>query len=166
MVSRPNLSEDSLAIYGIPLFRWRAADLAGLAVGGTEDNGDHFIDEDTNTLILKGNAPNADTQTDISWTQFVLPVEYVSGGTVQFVVACVLASAPSGAKTVDLSVYEANRITGAVSADLVTTAAQTITDTTAAEYTFAITSTGLEPGSILNIKLTTAITDDGADGQV
>lgn len=165
MVSRANLSEDSLAKYHIPLTQWKAADLAALAAAGVEDSGDHFLDEDTNVLILKGNEPNADTQTDVSWTQVGLPVEYVSGGTLEFVVVADKASAASGTSTIDLEVYE--QTTGTVGSDLCATGAQTVVGALAMNtLTFTITSTGLEPGSLLNLKLTSAVTDDNTTGQI
>lgn len=161
MVVRGDLAKESLAVHGIPLTAWRAADLAAMGISGTA--GDHFIDEATNVLILKGNTPSSSTVTDISWTQVVLPPEYVPGGAVRFVVSCEVDAA-ADTNTIDIIIFEANRTTGAVSTDLVTTAAQTTT-ATETEYTFVVTSANLEPGSILNLKMTSVNQDaDGSDG--
>ena len=164
MVARGDFLAESRRM-GIPLVLWKAADLAWPAITGTEDNGDHHIALDTNTIVLRGNAPNNDTQTDISWTQVVLPPEYVGGSALSFIVSISVANgATATAISCDLSVFEVNVVTGAVSADLVTTDAQT-TVAAATEYTFAITGSSLEPGAILNIKLTTISQDNTTDGQ-
>lgn len=162
MAYRNDLAAETLEV-GIPLTAWKQADLASMAVSGTEDGGDHFITLSTNTIALQGNAPNGDTQTDISWAQVYLPPNYVGGTNLTFKVA-VKNATTADAMTVDLSLYEVNLVTGAVGSDLCATAAQA-TSATATDYSFTITGASLEPGSLLNLKLTTVAQDATTDGQ-
>lgn len=164
MVARGDLARETLRI-GIPLTLWKAADLAWPAITGTEDNGDHHIALDTNTIVLRGNAPNNDTQTDVSWTQFYLPASYVGGTNLTFYLGISVADgATATAISCDLSVYRVNTTSGAVGADICATDAQT-TVAAATEYGFTITGASLAPGDCLNIKLSTISQDNTTDGQ-
>ena len=161
MVARGDLLENSLARYNIPVHSWRQADIAAMGVAGTA--GDHFVDEATNVLLLKGNTPSSSTVTDISWLQFTMPTEYVGGGDVRFAVT-ISVNAASDSNTVDLSVYRQDPLLGTVGADICATDAGTVTATLQV-ITFVITAASLAPGDILNLKLTTVNNDaDGSDG--
>lgn len=154
------LDDDLLAdisattIDGIPLHAWRAADMA--AMGITETPGDHFLNLGTNTLTLDGEEAISEPEASVSWYQYRIPYNYLAGGTISLQANHVLTGAgTNNGSTIDFSAYE--QADGAVGADLVTTAPQAMQKTTYVESTFVVTPTGLAPGDILNIKLTTSV---------
>lgn len=164
MAARGDLAREFLRV-GIPLTLWKAADLAWPAITGTEDNGDHFIALGTNTIVLRGNEPNGDTQTDVSWAQVYLPPDYVGGSDLTFYISVEVATGGSAdTKNVDLSAYRVNTTTGAVGSDICATGVQT-TAATATEYGFTVTGATLAPGDCLNLKVTTVAGDATTHGQ-
>lgn len=163
-VSRADLAEETFRL-NIPLTAWCAADMDHLNVADTEDAGDHFLSLATNTLALTGNTPSSDTQTDVSHIQVALPANYKPGTAITFAVSAEV-DATADANTVDLTAFEVNTTTGAVSSDLCSTGVINTT-TTATQHEFTIGGGALEPGSLLNLNLTTANQDaDGTDGVV
>lgn len=89
----------------------------------------------------------------------VLTEPWEDGETVQLVVtAGMVTTISDDTATLDAEVY-AHDGTGAVGSDLCATSAQSINSLTKADYTFAITSTGLVVGDVLDIVLTIDITD-------
>lgn len=162
-IPRSDLILEARRRYEIPLFSWRAADIAVTVPGAT--SGDHNLTEGTNVLSLDGNAPSSSTVTDISWNQWQLPPEYVGGGAISFVVSATV-DVVADAHTVDLSLYRNNSTSGAVGSDLCATAAQAPT-ATATEFEFVITPATLAPGDLITLKLTTTSQDaDGANGVI
>jgi hypothetical protein len=154
------LTEEMLAnvsattVDGIPLHSWRAADMA--AMGIVESPGDHFLNLGTNTLTLDGEEAISETEVSVSWYQYRIPYNYLAAGTIGIRINHVLTGAgTNNGSTIDFSAYE--QTDGAVGADLVTTAAQAMQKTTYVESTFVVTPTGLVPGDILNIKLSTSV---------
>lgn len=163
---RSDLTEEALVPYNVPLYTLRAADLNALAIaepaGGS---GDHYLVLNANTVVLRGISPNSDTQTDVSYLQFLLPPEYVAAGDVKVRINCKYTSAPGTAGTVDVEAFKVTLTTGAIGADLCETAAQDLTASGVATD-FVITATTLSPGDVLNIKITTVFQDsDGAVGE-
>jgi hypothetical protein len=161
MVSRPNLSTETARVVQIPLTAWVQADGAPMAAGAT--TGDHNITIASNVVTLDSNAPSSSTVTDISHAQVGLGPEYVSGSNLTFRVACKVDTA-ADTNNIDLSVYEVNQTTGAVSADLCATALQATT-ATATAYDFTVTGADLEPGSLVTLVITSVNQDaDGSNG--
>lgn len=93
--------------------------------------------------------------------QFLLPPEYVAGGSVTVRLrAGMVTSVADTACTVDVEVGKANR-DGASGADICATAAQSINSLAYANKDFTITPTALSPGDLLDIRLSFAGSDVG-----
>ncbi len=84
---------------------------------------------------------------------------YVAGGDVKLRIRAGMNTTESdGTATVDVECY-ADDEDGGVSADLCSTAAQSINSISLASKDFVITPTTLEPGMVLDFRVTIAITD-------
>ena len=161
-IPRADLQVETTA-FGIPLMEWHQADLANMGITGT--SGDHFVSLSTEDILMKGNTPSSSTVTDISRVQFTLPPSYVGGTDLTFRVTAVV-DVVDDANQIDLSVYRVTSTSGAVGSDICATAIQTTT-ATATAYDFTITGATLEPGTIINLKMTTVNTDaNGSNGIV
>ena len=140
---------------------FKGADGAELAL--SETAGDFFRDIGTNQWHIRGEATVNETEVSVGWFTFVLPENYVSGGTVTARAVCdvVLAgdAVLNAASTIDFECYKQTDATGAVGADLVTTAATAIT-TTGAAKDFVVTPTSLVAGDKLIFKVTTSVVED------
>ena len=156
VIARSDLTEDALAVYGIPINRLMAAD--GVALAIAETAGDHYLSLSANVITLLGEIANNNTKTDVSYFQFILPSEYVAAEDVRIRVKHQATGAGTlgATKTIDVEAYEQTG-NGAVGSDLVTTAAQTVTKSVWATSDFVVTATNLVAGDILIVKLTTAI---------
>lgn len=93
---------------------------------------------------------------------FKLPENYIAGSAITIRVRAGMkttVATNSGATTMGLNVYSNSGVANLGSADLNTTAAQTINSLTAADKDFVITPTGLVAGQDLHIKLSLTVTD-------
>ena len=159
-IARADITEDALQAYGIPLMQIMAAD--GAPLGLSESAGDHFISFGTNIIQLQGEEAISETETSESYWQFVLPPEYVAAGDVTVRLRCKVDGAGTdNGSTVDVEVFE--QADGAIGSDIQATAPQTF----AAKGTwynkdFSVTAAGLVAGDILNVVLTTAVTEIAA----
>lgn len=160
-LTRADFTEETLKVYGITINDFRAAD--GAAMGISETAGDHYLLLGTNTISLTTEVANNETETSVSYFQFVIPPEYVSAGDVKIRIKHTVAGAgTSNASTVDFSVYEQDG-NGAVGADLVTTAATEITEDAWNTTDFVVTATGLVAGDILIVKFTSTIIESATN---
>lgn len=160
-LTRADLTEEVLQIYGIPIYSLRQADLA--AMGVSETAGDHYLSLNTDEITLFGEIANNETEVSISWFQFIIPPEYVAAG--DFRVRVKHQSFGAGTdngSTVDIAAFEQDG-NGATGSDLsTTTAATAITKTSWATTDFIITAAGLVAGDIVNIKLTTTVIENAS----
>lgn len=94
-----------------------------------------------------------------------LPWEYQAGQSVSLrFTAGMITTVSDTTATLDCEAYKLQSDPDdAIGSDLVTTVATTINSTTFANIDFVLTSSGLSPGDILDIRLTTAV-NDGATG--
>ena len=91
--------------------------------------------------------------------QVVVPDHYDDGATIQVKVrAAVETTVADTSCTVDLEGYKGDG-TGAVGTDLITTAAQSINSLTPADYTFTLDGSGIDPGDLIDVRLSIACTD-------
>ena len=138
----------------------KAADGADLAL--SETAGDFFRDIGTNQWLIQGEAAINETEASVGRFAFVLPENYVSGGTISLVVSALVTLAGDAANdatsTIDMTAFKVTKATGAVGSDLVTTAAQTLA-TAGADYSFTVTPTGLVAGDKLVCSLTTSVVE-------
>ena len=95
-----------------------------------------------------------------------LPWEYIAAGSVTIRLhAGMLTTEASEACTVDLAVYKSDEDSTSTG-DLCATAATTINDLTFADIDFTITSTTLNPGDLLDVKITVSADDDDDSGVI
>lgn len=126
-----------------------ASDDLGIGVGtlGTQD------------FYLTTSDAKATTVTQYARFQVQVPYDYDAGETVQIVVNGEMDTTVSDTTaTVDLEVYKSD-LDGTVGTDICATAAQSINSLTAADKTFTVTSASLNPGDLLDVRVTIAITD-------
>lgn len=159
LIERADLVEDALQPFRIPLANVLGADGADLAI--TETAGDFYRSIGTNQLLILGEVSNgtvgADTEVSVGWFEFQLPENYVAGGDITIRAGVdVVGAGALGTCTIDFSAYLQNGLTGAVGSDLVTTAAQAISNTEA-NKDFVVDPTGLVAGDLLVIKMTTSV---------
>jgi hypothetical protein len=159
LLSRGDLVQEDLAVYPIPLYTLRQADMAAMGVGETA--GDHYLDESTNVITLLGEVANNETEASVSWFQAAIPAEYVASETVKIRVIHQLTGAGTdNGSTIDLNVYE--QTTGAVGSDLNETTAATMSKGSYTTTDFVITDAGLAAGNMLNVKLTTNVIENAS----
>ena len=167
-IARANiLAETSLATFPIPLTSFRMFDnMAELlpTAGGNDDLGLVEGTHGTNTPTLQTQDLGEAGATSNSARVLVqLPWEYISGATItlRFKAGMITAVADATA-TLDCLVYKnQDDPDDAIGDDLCATAATTINSLTFANIDFSITPTGLSGGDILDVKITTAISDGG-----
>lgn len=126
-----------------------ASDDLGIGVGtlGTQD------------FYLTTSDAKATTVTQYARFQVQVPYDYDAGETVQIVVNGEMDTTVSDTTaTVDLEVYKSD-LDGTVGTDICATAAQSINSLTAADKTFTVTAASLNPGDLLDVRVTIAITD-------
>ena len=93
-----------------------------------------------------------------------LPAEYVGGQQINVKVAgATKTNAADTYCTVAVEAWKINRDSLVTGSQLVTTSAAAINSTTFAEKTFVLNSASLQPGDLLDIRVTIAV-DDGAGG--
>lgn len=140
--------------------RLKGADGADLAL--SETAGDFFRNVGTNQWFIDGEAAINETEASVGLFSFVLPENYVSGGAITLRAAALVVLAGDAANdptsTIDMECRKQTDATGAVGADLVSTAAQTLA-TAGANYDFVVTPTGLVAGDKLICKLTTSVVE-------
>lgn len=113
----------------------------------------------TQDFYLTSSDGKATTITQYARYQVQVPYVFDAGETLQFVVNAEMDTTVSdGTATVDLEVYKSD-LDGTVGSDLCATSAQSINSLTPADKTFAVTSAGLNPGDLLDVRVTIAITD-------
>jgi len=162
---RAQLVQEDLAVHDIPLESCRNAEnppalltvavgtLCGLRRAAFGTNGLAIV-----TIDQKSNGVATSSYFTFS---FRLPPEYVTGETIQVVIAagCDTTVADTSA-TVDLECHLRHATAGTVGSDLCTTAAQAILSTTLAAKTFTINPAGRAAGDCFECRVTIAIRDN------
>jgi len=163
-VARTHLTQDALKAYPLEPELWKVHDDMDTPLPSTPL---------TDDLGLVGGAFGTATPTlqtedlkaagatsNYARRTFVLPPEYDAAQTVTLRVhAGMLTTIADTTAVVDVEVYKSDREAGVDGADLCATAAQDINNLTPADKDFTITPTSLSPGDILDIRITTTVTD-------
>jgi hypothetical protein len=134
----------------------------GAALGVVTSTDDFFRDIGTNQWNLKGEPSVNETEATTGLFSFVLPENYVSGGTITLrAVADVLieGDAVLTSATIDFEARLVSMTDGSIGSDLVTTAATAIT-ATAGTKDFTVTPTGLVAGDKLSCKMVTSVIEE------
>lgn len=157
-LQRADLTEEPLAVYGLPTALFRQA--TGIPLAATETAGTFNVDVTGNVQLIKGEVSLNETEVSVGNFQFILPPEYVAAGDVSVRIKHKVEGIGTlGACTVDVEAFEQDG-NGAIGADLVTTTATTMTGTWATTD-FTVTGSGLAGGDILNVVVTTSIQETG-----
>lgn len=163
-VPRTQLTQDDLQPYVIPLSYFEApgtgAQLGSSAGTPSGALGLTIGTHGSATPKLVGEAASGNSKSNSGRVQFALPPEYVSGETITLRVRARITGNVQVAQTVDALVFKSDEAAG-VGSDLCATAAQSLT-TSAANYDFTITPTGLAAGDTLDVLITAAANDTGA----
>lgn len=166
-LERTSITQESLSEFHIPIEDWRVWN-AYATLLGTPANDDLGITAGTwgsATPYISCGDVNGDANANrYGRFQVMLPMNYVSGETVnlEFWAGLISGTGSVGTITLDMEVYRTQSATGANvgSADLCATAAQSINTTTVAAYSFDITATALNPGDILDCRANIAFTNN------
>lgn len=144
---------------GIPLFDWRVFDAPLTPLGVTALSADDLLFTPgtfaTSAPTLEGSDVGGTTGTQHARQQIVVPADYVAGGAIAIVVTAGVERLASTSATLDIVAVR----TAVPDGDIVDTAAQSINSVTAAAKTFVLTPTNIVPGDVLDVKLTTAVSD-------
>lgn len=169
--SRSFLAQDNLQVFKIQLASFRIWDAFHTNLPGTSATDDLALIGGTFATLAPSiqtyDLQNA-TATLYARVSIPLPVEYVAAQTIVLRFhAGMITNFADGSATLDVQAYES--IDGAalgISADLCTTAAQSINSTTLADKDFIITPTALSPGDILDVRVTIAIVDTATGAEL
>ena len=162
LLPRASLVQADVQAYDLPTTDWRVWDAyqTPLGTAAADDLGITTGTFSTGLPYITSGDSKATATTRYARILFTLPPEYVAGETVQLRFAAgMLTTISDTSATVDAECYLSARTTLITGSDLVTTAATTINSLTFTEKVFAITSTSLVPGSVLDIRVKIAITD-------
>lgn len=164
--NRSDIVTDSLQPYPIPLLAGKVHDAiqTNLPVpnAANDDLGVMMGTWGTNPFYLSsGDAKATTTKTYYGVWEVMLPVEFVSAGTVAIRITAGMQTTVAGTSaTIDLTAYESTGAsTTGISADLCATAAQSMNSLTTADYDFTITATSLVAGDTLIIRPAMNIVD-------
>lgn len=161
ITQKENAQRDAFQ-FSIPPTAWRVHDAMGTNIG-TAGNDDLGLLSGTigtaGTYLTSGDLKSAGATTRYARVQVPLPPEYYAAETVTVRLYTDMTAAADASATVDVQCYEMSKSAGTVGSDLCTTAATDCNSTTAAAKDFTITSTGLSPGDILDIRIAATVTD-------
>ncbi len=91
---------------------------------------------------------------------FMIPYDYDDGETIQLVAFAGMEGAVADTSaTIDFEAYKIDGQGGVTGSDLITTVAQTINSLTFAEKTFTLDAASVDPGDLLDIRMTIAVND-------
>lgn len=144
--------------FGIPLQSVKTS--AGVGITATPTGGAFGIAQTLGTSLgLKSETAKNSSVTDVGSVTMAVPPSLPLDGSLALTINAqvVPGSGTLSVKTIDASVYVVGA-DGTMGADLVSTAAQTLTSS-AANYTFTIDGSSVVPGAMLAAKVTMALTE-------
>lgn len=161
-VTRSSFTSD-VVLVPIPLTSFRVWD-AYQTLLGTPASDDLGIATGTFATglpyISTGDVKAAGSVTRYARCLLTLPPEYVTGSTLSLIFeAGMITTVADGTATIDAQAYLLGSNTLITGSDLVSTAAQSINSLTFADFTFVVTPTNLQPGSVLDVRIAIATAD-------
>lgn len=162
-IARSKLAQDTLKAYPVNLTDLRVWDALATNLPGTAAADDLGLIGGTfasaSPMVQAGDLKAAGATTRYARFLVELPAEYDAAETVVIRIhAGMKTTVADGSCTVDIQAYESNA-EGGISADLCTTAAQSMNSLTFADLDFAITATSLVAGDVLDVRVAVACTD-------
>lgn len=159
---RASLRQDDNYGEPIPLVAFRVHDAFQTALGSAanDDLGITAGTLGTGVPYLTAGDCKAANVTRYARAVVRIPDNYVAGETVRLVAhAGMLTTVSDGTATIDFQAYKVGTGTLVSGGDIVATAATSINSLTFADVTFTVTSTTLNPGDELDIRVAIACTD-------
>ena len=168
-LARTKLAQDTLQPFTIPLTQFRTWDALATNLPGTAATDDLGLDNGTfgtgSPHLTAGDLKAAGATSRYARVHVPIPIEYDDGQTCNLRVhALMLTTVADTTCTVDVECYRSDE-EGGISADLCTTAAQSMNSLTGADYDFTLTPTTFVSGDTLDIRVTIAC-NDAATGTV
>lgn len=162
-MARTDLTQENLARHPIPFVDWRVWDAMQTNLPGTGATDDLALVGGTfataSPTIQTGDLKAAGATTRYARCTFDVPHEYVAGETITIRAhAGMKTTVADTSATIDFQVYLSDDEEG-ISADLCTTAAQSMNSLTDADLDFQITATSVAPGDTLDIRMAITVTD-------
>lgn len=162
-LTRSELQQEDLAEYAVPLTDCRVWDALQTNLPGTSAADDLGLIGGTfgaaSPSLQTYDVKAAGAVTLRCRLQMRLPVEYQAGETVRIRLhAGMKTTVADTTCTVDVEAYKSDKEAG-IGSDLVTDAAQSINSLTFADKDFNLTPTALEPGDVLDVRLSIACND-------
>jgi len=161
-IARSKLALDSFQPYSIDLLTLRIwnAITTFLSTAGSDDLGiPSAVTFGTATPTVITSDAKAASITQYARFLFVIPIEWDTGSTLQIAINAGMDTTISDTSaTIDVEAYASDGF-GGVTSDHVTTAAQSINSLTPATKTFNLNTSGLAPGSTLDVRVAIAIVD-------
>lgn len=161
-VERSDLKIYEDVVHRVPLTDLRNA--TGLILTATEAAGGFNLNVASNVLVAQGEVTDNETEVSACRFSYILPANYVPGAaiTVRLGVQLVVTGTPTNnGSTIDIAVYKQDA--QSVGSDLCTTAAQTFAAlSTIYDKDFVVTPTGLVPGDILHVEISSSVIDSEA----
>lgn len=162
-ITRSDLTINSNQVYLIPWEAWRVWDAFGTNLPATAASDDLALVGGTfgtnSPSIQAGDLKAAGATTRRARAVFRVPLEFETGGTVTIRThAGMKTTIADGSCTIDFEMYRSDKEDG-VGSDLVSTVATTINSLTEADKDFAVNSSTILPGDLLDIRLTIICTD-------
>ena len=160
-IETSKMEQRVLAEYQVPrdAFRvWDAITTNPVSAAASDDLG--LVTGTWGSSVNKITAGDCKAATTTRRIYFSMPVppNYDDGQTIQLKVRAKMETTLSdGTCTIDAEAYIANY--GTLTSDLVATAAQSMNSLTAASYNFTLSSGSIDPGDLLEVRLTIACVD-------
>lgn len=162
-VVRSDITQEPSAVYPVKLTDFRVHDALQTNLPGTAAADDLALIGGTfgsaSPCLETSDLKAAGATTQYARCLLELPPEYDTGETVTIRVhAGMVTTVSDGTATVAIECYESDGEAG-VGSDLCTTSATSINSLTLADKDFALTSTSLAPGDVLDVRVAIAIND-------
>lgn len=160
-IASSKMEQRVLAEYRVPVdaFRvWDAITSNPVSAAASDDLG--LVTGTWGSAVNKITAGDCKAATTTRHIYFSIPVppNYDDGQTIELRIRAKMETTLSdGTCTIDATAYIAND--GTLTSDLVATAAQSMNSLTAANYDFALSSGSIDPGDLLEVRLTVACVD-------
>jgi len=157
------LKQDPNSVFPIPMTSLRVWDAFHTVLPGTAATDDLALVGGTfgtaPPVVSAGDLKAAGATTRYARFQMQLPECYDAGETVTLRLSAGMKTTIADTScTVDVQCYKLDKISG-IGSDLCTTSATTINSLTFADKDFTITTTGLEPGDVFDVRIAIACTD-------
>jgi len=159
--------QEQLAVFPIPWTWWRVHDAVQTNLGTAASDDLGLIGGTFGTgvpSIQTGDLKAAGATTRYARCTIPMPVEYDAAADVVLRFnAGMITTVSDTTSTIDVEAYLSDKAAAVDGADLITTSATTINSLTYANKDFTVTSSSLEAGDLLDVRVAIAI-NDGATG--